>query len=545
MTGGRHVPGASAPTDDQVRFCAQVIDDSKVAARMELCLEAKTGRPRALSARAVLVALLVLAIDDRPLHLSAVTRLLFTRLSEDSRTLLGVVGDASTTRSFLCAYRRVRYLFHKMLALVDPSSLPKNLRIPIERFEALVKVMSDEERASRVEALEETVDALLAASVAVCGQEELISFDGSIGLDATPVALWSRGRSERSGLSAADPDGAWYVREGDHREGAGPSGKPLRKLLWALEATIATMGRGPGEIPCHPNLAIGLAMGRPGVDPAGTGVRVLSFVRQKGFGAGYLGADRGYTQGLATRFHLPVRALGYSLVMDYKGDDLGRQANSQGAVLVDGAFYCPAMPEPLVSASADRRAGTSDEETFSARIAARRSWRLVRKQGPDHDGYERYGCPAQGDHPHLACPLRSASAGRALGRIPVLNPPESPPKICTQASVTIAPDVGARFRQDLAYASQEWRSTYASYRNTIEGLNGYMKDPCHEALAAPGRRRVRGIAAQSLFVTLLLMAANVRKIAAFRQMVADGIERRVAERARRRRTSLTDYRPSA
>ena len=43
-----------------------------------------------------------------------------------------------------------------------------------------------------------------------------------------------------------------------------------------------------------------------------------------------------------------------------------------------------------------------------------------------------------------------------------------------------------------------------------------MKDPAHEALAAPGRRRVRGIAAQSIFVTLLLMAANFRKIAAFR-----------------------------
>jgi hypothetical protein len=34
-------------------------------------------------------------------------------------------------------------------------------------------------------------------------------------------------------------------------------------------------------------------------------------------------------------------------------------------------------------------------------------------------------------------------------------------------------------------------------------------------LGVTGRRRVRGIAAQSLFVGLLLMAANVRKIAAY------------------------------
>ena len=70
-----------------------------------------------------------------------------------------------------------------------------------------------------------------------------------------------------------------------------------------------------------------------------------------------------------------------------------------------------------------------------------------------------------------------------------------------------------------------------------------MKDPAHEALAAPGRRRVRGIAAQSIFVTLLLMAANFRKIAAFRQLIADGTAKKVAEPARRRRLSLATYRP--
>ncbi len=70
---------------------------------------------------------------------------------------------------------------------------------------------------------------------------------------------------------------------------------------------------------------------------------------------------------------------------------------------------------------------------------------------------------------------------------------------------------------------------YATYRNTIEGANGYLKDTAHEALACPGRRRVRGIAAQSLFVAVLLMAGNFRRTAAFRQMVADGSTAQVAE----------------
>ena len=184
-----------------------------------------------------------------------------------------------------------------------------------------------------------------------------------------------------------------------------------------------------------------------------------------------------------------------------------------------------------------------DDATARARLAARGSWRLVRKEGPDHDGYERFSCPALGGHPHLCCPLRSSTQALALGKIPVLSPPSVPPKICTQRAVTIAPDVGARHRQDLAFGSDPWARTYATYRNTIEGTNGFVKDTAHESLQAPGRRRVRGIAAQSVLVAFLLMAANIRKIAAHRAMVSDGTGPQVAERARRRRISLEDYRP--
>jgi len=79
-------------------------------------------------------------------------------------------------------------------------------------------------------------------------------------------------------------------------------------------------------------------------------------------------------------------------------------------------------------------------------------------------------------------------------------------------------------------------------RNTIEGLNGYAKDPAHQALAAPGRRRVRGIAACSLFTALLLTAASIRKIRAWRALTATG-QTRITRRARRRRTSLRGYHP--
>jgi hypothetical protein len=544
MSGGRAVPSlTSHMSDEAISFAIDVVDASGVAARLEALLEKGTGRPRTLPLRSLLVALLLLALDDRALHLKAATKLLYCALSARWRAELGVVGEASTKTSLLARYRCVRYLFHLAVSVMDPSCEVKNRVIAKEALDALAKELSEADVKLRRDRLESVVADLIEASVSVCAPEELTHFDGSVGLDATVVPLFSRGPSRRGGTSASDPDGGWYVREGDHRDVVGPKGKQLRKLFWAQEATIVTMGRPPRAHPLYPNLVLAACLARPGEDPGGTAVRLLTSVRGRGYRAGFLGADRGYSQAQPERFHLPVRALGYSLVMDYKETELGRQANSGGAVMVDGAFFCPSMPEDLVSASVDLRAGTIDAATHAARIAARGSWRLVRKQGPDKDGYERHGCPGRGEHPHLCCPLQPAAADKARGQIPVLAPPLDPPKVCTQSAVTIAPDIGARHRQDLAFGSPQWARTYATYRNTIEGTNGYLKDTAHESLASPGRRRVRGIAAQSLFVGLLLMAANVRKIVAYRDLIEAGEGPKVVERARRRRISLTEYLP--
>jgi hypothetical protein len=228
--------------------------------------------------------------------------------------------------------------------------------------------------------------------------------------------------------------------------------------------------------------------------------------------------------------------------MDYRDDQLGIQANTGGAILVEGTWYCPALPGPLVSATTRLRDHAITRDLYDQQITARCPYQLKHKDGPDADGYQRLSCPAAGKHPGLICPLRQASRSPRDGRAKVLRPPPEPPRICTQAAITIAPDTGARYRQDLPYGSPAWHTTYATLRNTIEGLNGLIKDPAHEALAQPARRRVRGIAAQSVFTALLLMAANIRKIRAWRALTARD-KARITRRARRRRTSLRDYLP--
>jgi hypothetical protein len=543
VSSGLDLPAdAGGVSDETVTFAAGLVDRSGKAPVIEAALARTTGRPRPLPVRAVLTALLCLALDDRPLFLTEATRLLFCRLSPASRRLLGVTGTAATRQAFLAACRRVRYCFHAVLETMDPSPLPKNRRLSEQDLKARTRQMTYAEVKTAKDRLEAFINSLLEASISVLTEQERAAFDGSAGLDATPVPLFSRGPSRRTGLCASDPDGGWYVREGDHREREDDKGKLLRKISWALEATIATTARPPGAAPACPNPAIGLVLARPGEDPGGTGARVLASVAARGHKTGHLGYDRAYTQALPERFHLPARALGYRPVMDYRADQLGIQAHSQGALLVEGSWYCPALPEPLITTTARLRDHDIDRPAYDTQIAGRAPYQLKRKDGPDADGYQRLSCPALGGHPGLMCPLRQASLSPRDGRPKVLQPPEEPPKICTQTAITIAPGTGARYRQDLPYGTPAWQARYATLRNTIEGLNGYAKDPAHQALAQPGRRRVRGIAAQSLFTAMLLMAANIRKIRACRELTAT---RKAAtdQRARQRRASLRDYLP--
>ena len=420
MSGsGLALPPVGGVSDGTVAFAAGLTGRSGTAPVIEAALAHATGRPRPLPARAVLTALLCLALDDRPLFLTEATRLLFCELSKASRGLLGVPGTVSDDRAFLAAYRRVRYCFRQICSVMDPSPLPKNRRLTGQDLKARTRPMTPAQAQANRGQLEAFTNALIEASISALTGEELRAYDGCTGLDATPVPLFSRGPSKRAGLCASDPDGGWYVREGDHRDREDDKGRTLRKICWALEATIATTARPPGAPPATPNLAIGMAMARPGEDPGGTGARVLASIAARGHKAGWPGYDRAYTQALPGRFHLPARALGYHPVMDYRDDQPGIQANSQGALLAEGTWYCPALPGPLITATTRLRDHAITRDLYGQQIAARaclpaQTQRRPRRRGlpapvlPSHRQAPRADLPAA---PGLALTPRRARQG--------------------------------------------------------------------------------------------------------------------------------------
>jgi hypothetical protein len=94
-------------SDEEVTDAVDLIERSGVADWLEAELHARRrrpGRPRGISVMALMCAMLLLATDDRPLHLSAATDVLFCRLGAGAKASLGIDGHASDRRSFLARY---------------------------------------------------------------------------------------------------------------------------------------------------------------------------------------------------------------------------------------------------------------------------------------------------------------------------------------------------------------------------------------------------------------------------------------------------------
>jgi len=173
----------------KLRRLEAIVDASGVAGRIEAMLPVGV-RPRQLSARTLLIGMLLVACQGRPAHLSRVQEALLG-LGEADKLRLGVIAEWKDGPHEL-TYRQVERTFGLVVS-------------------ALAKAEPDGEPC---EELAEILDALLEASVELCGEPETSSYS----VDWTDLETFSR--PPRGDGSCADPEAAWGHRRGNSRASA-------------------------------------------------------------------------------------------------------------------------------------------------------------------------------------------------------------------------------------------------------------------------------------------------------------------------------------
>ncbi|MHB8288228.1 MAG: hypothetical protein ACYDEY_03150 [Acidimicrobiales bacterium] len=240
--------------------------------------------------------------------------------------------------------------------------------------------------------------------------------------------------------------------------------------------------------------------------------------------------------------HLEADDAGRGMNVDVWADNIG-QVGTSGASEVDGVRVAPPI---RVWLDLQRQGGRNvDAAQF---FRERRRYALRIHAGPDTDGYCRLSCPAEdlsatASATASCLKLKPAKNPARKTVIRVISDDLGP--VCKQHSVVFPAVEAAKYRQELQFQSPEWRAVYRLARGVIEGYNGFIKDGNQEALHEATRRRVRGRAALHLFCALILVSANLRKLAVwYLELEIEVIDEDAPKRrARRRSDTLADYRP--
>lgn len=551
-----------------VRGAAALVDESGLVAQWEQWYRddnpdwaTRGGRPATMDIRPVLVVLVALAVSGEPPLAKRVSEALDKRLHTPVRDLLGLPRareNITETAFYHRVYRRIQWL----LNLIEPYPTPGR-RITRTERETMLAALDPQTVADRVKRVQHVTNSLLEASARLVPDDVRARWNGNVCVDATLIRTWGKrghpkpkpNRDNSGDRMSPETVAGWYVRDNPD------TGR--KEFYFGYEAHLAVMTAStPGQPADFPLLVLAMSVDKPAQNIAENALTLLQSLHERGYPAGVLAGDRAYLpSSKAEKLQLPARALGYTLCGDYRDDQLGIQAEYGGAILVEGNWYCPSMPTPLVEASIDHRANRITDEVYEQYIAQRARYAFRPKHAPTPDGNTAWMCPARGPGATAICPLaqtsgRPVNVGLPTTRTRIINPPTDPDVCCTNStSITIplAPrHTGnsnvAKYYQDLQYKAPEWQAVYGTLRNTIEGFNGFTKSPTEEDTEEPARRRIRGYAFQALAVAILIVASNIRKIDAWLNRRDEQPAPTPSSPPRRRRNArpdLADYLPPA
>lgn len=239
-----------------------------------------------------------------------------------------------------------------------------------------------------------------------------------------------------------------------------------------------------------------------------------------GLEPGIADADKQYwANSKSFRLLKPALRTGFTPSTDYRTDRLGVNGGKHGGLFVEGDVYCPSTPKALLTATKDFLEKEIDAATYRARLGERKAYRLHVKEKAKADGPAILRCPALGPSPTVTCPLREMMMSAAKKSRPEVEPDtleeEFLDTICKKHSASFDLTEMKSPQQAFDFGSDEWEAFHDHARNTVESENEQLKAAGDEDIATAGRRRVRGIAAAQILVTLLIVNHNLRKVAAF------------------------------
>lgn len=550
---GRFVGNASMVQHQQLEFLGSLLDDSGIVALIEKWQaddRTKTGAggaPRLVSTRTVLLLLLVLTVEHSAQLVEELAVLVHQRLHPESLAYLGLDGDVQWVKSrrkgktrkprrrskdawYFPLWRSLERTLvpldsrPKLPAMVNGKGNRRRGKMPtLAEVEALKATWTADHLVVRQERLDTIVHDLIEAGNRLEPEAITKEWKGDTCIDASVVTAYGKRGAPFGGThGASDPSAGWYMRNGKWE--ATTEKKKAIKAVYGFDLTlIIRTNHDPSTAARHPSLIIGMAFNVPatGLIPASVGA--YERIARNGHPTGRATGDRGYAAAAkAEDYQLPLRKLGYEIYTDYKIDQLGldNSGGYAGAIQVEGAHYCPAMPKGLIDATKNARAGKITNGEWRDLIDQRPNYALRPKEKADAKGRRPMMCPARGPGATVNCPIVEALTGiEGNHSTTIYNPPSEKEQdaICrNHQSVSFPAIAGAKLAQDAQFGSREWESTYRSDRNTIEGGNAYMKDASKEALEGADRRRMKGMTVQTVFVGFLVVSANLRKLQAAR-----------------------------
>ncbi|MER7797480.1 hypothetical protein [Microbacterium sp. NPDC096154] len=565
---------SDARLDRAIRLVARaglrnIFDEWIADYRNTVLKSAPGGRPAALHAATVFTLFLVLAMEGRPLHLNQVASIIYSGLSEPQQQKLGLrVARRVSADQW---YDRTRRAWEGLRAAIDPFPQTGGHRPTVaERAAAEAVRDADPHTPVRAERLHQLANMIIEATLhELPAQYRPGSYTAVY--DATPVPVFGRGvaRERKEKLRpheklSSEPDAGFYARTTESH--ADDPSLPLSKVKYAYELDLLVgIHPDPDKTAETPVLALGVAQHRPGADTGPWARKVLENVLSRGHIIEEYVADRLYLPG-ATVENLQGYLFdkGIRVVMDYKSDQFGVQAQHKGMIQVDGRWYSPSLPEELRNLGKDwykakraweaaiKRGQVLPKPDFTERFEVRAMYEFRPKEKTDAKGNTPMMCPAVGPGATLTCPLKAFMPAN-VNLFPVLSPPEHPGPACTnKSSISVPRDADngkwLKYRQDYAYGTAEWQKHY-NRRNVVESFNQHLKSGAHIGLDIPARRRMQGAASKFLLTTFAVAAGNLIKIDNFlaeRETQSldalltgtDAIPRRSASRKSNRREQL-------